>query len=219
MHAYLISGSNTTSVEEKVHSLLTEWKVSRFDVLTVEKEEEKKEISITQIRDMTRQLQLSPTNGPFTVAIIKNAHLMTIPAQNSILKILEEPPAKAKIILTSTMTDALLPTIISRCERCLVGNTDTADGATSVTLDSLFKFKNQSLSQTFSEINTLSETRDDALAFVDSALRILNNSIVTDKTSPYGQEKCAELAEILLKTRTQLAANVNPKLALDSAFL
>jgi DNA polymerase III delta prime subunit len=219
MHAYLISGSGTKTIEEKIQSLLTEWSVSVFDTLTLEKEEERKEISISQIRGMTQQLQLSPTNGPFTVAVIKNAHLMTIPAQNAILKILEEPPAKAKIILTTSMTDALLPTIISRCEKCSVRTVENIHDTTSLTLEYLFRFETQSLSHTLAQISEYTNTREEALEFVDSALQVLHTAFVTDKTSPFGPEKCAKFAEVLLKTRMQLQANVNPKLALDSAFL
>ena len=39
----------------------------------------------------------------------------TIPAQNAILKLLEEPPADTQIVLTVSQTEKLLPTVVSRC--------------------------------------------------------------------------------------------------------
>jgi len=57
------------------------------------------------------------------VLLIPDADLMTLPAQNALLKVLEEPPADAVIIMTSSHLDRLLPTIKSRCQLCRVKKT------------------------------------------------------------------------------------------------
>ena len=49
------------------------------------------------------------------ICLIHDADLMTLPAANSLLQILEEPPADLVFILLSSRPWALLPTIISRC--------------------------------------------------------------------------------------------------------
>jgi hypothetical protein len=219
MHAYIISGQNPDSIELKVKTLISEWQVSQFDTLIVEKEEEKKEISIQQIRAMTRQLMLTPTQGPFIVAIIKEAHRMTVAAQNAILKILEEPPAKVKILLTTSTPDALLQTISSRCERYVTIDNPQTHANDAITLESLFLYEKSSISQMLTSLDSLSITGLDARNFVDGALKVLHSAIRSNSSAPYGPEKCANLAKILLKTRMQLASNVNQKLAVDSAFL
>jgi hypothetical protein len=218
MHAYCISGSDTTAIEQKIKSLLTEWHVSEFNTLIIEKEEEKNDISIKQVRDMTKQLSLTPAGSPFIVAIIKDAHRMTIPAQNAMLKILEEPPQKAKIILTTSMPDALLQTILSRCERCTIGGYQNSTDSSTVTLESLFSLEHNSVTQILASTEHYT-THQDSLEFVDCALQVLHTAMMTGKTAPFGQEKCATLAKIFLKTRQYLSANVNPKLALDNCFL
>ena len=49
------------------------------------------------------------------VYIIPEGELMTVQAQNALLKTLEEPPAYTVIIILTTNVDAFLPTIVSRC--------------------------------------------------------------------------------------------------------
>ena len=48
--------------------------------------------------------------------IIENAETITIPAQNALLKTLEDPPGNANIYLITYQPDLLLPTVLSRCE-------------------------------------------------------------------------------------------------------
>lgn len=60
-------------------------------------------------------LRKTSTHGGWRVVIIDEAHMMNRHGENAILKILEEPPAHALIIITATTPGALLPTIRSRC--------------------------------------------------------------------------------------------------------
>ncbi len=77
----------------------------------------KKEIGIDRIRDVKRFMQLQPLRGKAKVAIIDEAHLLTIPAQNALLKVLEEPPPRSFLLLVSSNPEALLATVRSRCQR------------------------------------------------------------------------------------------------------
>jgi len=60
-------------------------------------------------------LHKTATHGGWRVAIIDEAHALNRHGQNAILKILEEPPEQALILMTATSPGALLPTIRSRC--------------------------------------------------------------------------------------------------------
>jgi hypothetical protein len=77
-----------------------------------------KAIPIEAIRDLQHFLSLRVPGSAADVVsraiIIEDAHLMTIEAQNALLKMLEEPPTDTIIILTSPSSDAVLPTIRSR---------------------------------------------------------------------------------------------------------
>jgi DNA polymerase III delta prime subunit len=69
-------------------------------------------ISIDQVRRISSWVQLS--SGDFKTIILENADSMLIPAQNALLKILEDPPAGCRFILLTPRRRRILPTILSR---------------------------------------------------------------------------------------------------------
>ena len=77
--------------------------------------EDSKTIKIEQIRYMQKKVQEKPIISNKKIYIIDNADLMTIEAQNCLLKTLEEPPEFVTIILIGQNEDAFLETIKSRC--------------------------------------------------------------------------------------------------------
>jgi DNA polymerase-3 subunit delta' len=85
------------------------------DVVTVSVLEDKSWISIEQIRDMIAGLQYRALGGGYNVRIIDDANLIKEDAANSLLKILEEPPACSVIILVTPVPRSLPRTILSRC--------------------------------------------------------------------------------------------------------
>jgi DNA polymerase-3 subunit gamma/tau len=70
-------------------------------------------IPIGHIRNTSYWCSLAP-NGKRKVLIIENAQNMREEARNSLLKLLEEPPATVSIVLTSQRREAVMPTILSR---------------------------------------------------------------------------------------------------------
>ena len=70
---------------------------------------------IEVFRDLKIKLGMGPAEEPFKVVVITEAERMTLPAANSILKMLEEPPKNWLFILTVSDSSRLLPTILSRC--------------------------------------------------------------------------------------------------------
>lgn len=86
------------------------------DFHVIEKKEDKKNISIEQIRDFIRTISLSSFLNSYKVGIIKDAHFLSEEAANALLKTLEEPNAKVIIILITSDIDALPATIVSRSQ-------------------------------------------------------------------------------------------------------
>lgn len=76
---------------------------------------EKDQTTIKQMQDMIRSLSFAPLSGRYAVVIIEQADTLNPSSENCILKILEEPPPYAVLILLSCNPGALLPTIRSRC--------------------------------------------------------------------------------------------------------
>ncbi|MBO5143823.1 MAG: AAA family ATPase [Clostridia bacterium] len=72
-------------------------------------------IKVGQIRELSENIILKPVKSNRRVFIINNAETMNEAAQNALLKILEEPPAYATIILIVSNKEKILRTIKSRC--------------------------------------------------------------------------------------------------------
>lgn len=75
----------------------------------------KKNISVDSVRDAMPFLRKTAAEGSWRVVIVDGAEDFNANSQNGLLKILEEPPEKTCLILTTTQPGALLPTIRSRC--------------------------------------------------------------------------------------------------------
>lgn len=80
--------------------------------------EEGRVIGIEVIRELEHFLSLKVPGktAHHRAVIIEDSHLMTVEAQNALLKILEEPPTGTVMILTAANSQALLPTIRSRVQ-------------------------------------------------------------------------------------------------------
>jgi len=72
-------------------------------------------IPVDDIREMIRLCGIRSPEGNMHVVLLFDADRMTPQAQNCLLKTLEEPPEDTCLILTTEHTEALLPTVISRC--------------------------------------------------------------------------------------------------------
>jgi len=73
-------------------------------------------LKIDDIRNLQRELSLSPNEGRYRVVVLANFERATLSAANALLKTLEEPASQAILVLTATDPGALLPTIVSRCQ-------------------------------------------------------------------------------------------------------
>ena len=96
------------------------------DVIVVEPDE-KGSISIEVIRDVIDRAGYRPFEGRRRVVVIDEADAMTQQAQSALLKTLEEPPSASVFVLVSSLADALLPTVRSRCPRLRFAGLSSAD--------------------------------------------------------------------------------------------
>jgi DNA polymerase-3 subunit delta' len=74
-------------------------------------------IKIDQVRALQDQFQYSAAAGVTRVVIMEQAEKMRVEAANSLLKFLEEPLSPMVAILITEKVQAILPTIISRCQK------------------------------------------------------------------------------------------------------
>ncbi len=69
------------------------------------------------MREVSAFLRLTPAEGGWRVVVLDGAEDLNRNAANALLKMLEEPPPRAVLLLTCSAAGRLLPTIRSRCRR------------------------------------------------------------------------------------------------------
>lgn len=72
-------------------------------------------IKVEQIRELVPFFSHKSATGGWRVAVIDNLDAVNVQGANAMLKIVEEPPEKAIIILIARSAGSVLPTIRSRC--------------------------------------------------------------------------------------------------------
>jgi DNA polymerase-3 subunit gamma/tau len=72
---------------------------------------------IDEIRDIREKVGFRPNEGRFKVYVLDEAHMLTEPAFNALLKTLEEPPPHVIFALVTTDPQKIPATITSRCQR------------------------------------------------------------------------------------------------------
>lgn len=90
------------------------------DLMTVTLPEDKHQISVGQIRELTTFLNLTSHQGGRKAALLWPAEAMNLAAANGLLKTLEEPAGASTLVLVATAPSRLPATVVSRCQRIRV---------------------------------------------------------------------------------------------------
>ena len=116
-HAYLFLGPAGVGKSEAAlafaRALLETEKNRHPDLLILEAEGNT--VRIGEIRRLKEWLTLKPYLAKRRVALLLEAHLMSIEAANALLKVLEEPAGEVVLILTAD-AETLPLTVVSRCQ-------------------------------------------------------------------------------------------------------
>ncbi len=166
-------------------------------------------IKIKHIRDLKTQLTYTTYNNEPREIIIYQIESASIPAQNALLKTLEEPPANTKIVLVTANLEEILPTIRSRCHIQVIPS--EAEGS----LNTKSPNTQYSTPHTLSEAILIAEANKDRQA----ALQLISQLIEQTHTNPnYPSPQLVKTLKELTKTKDLLKKNVNVRLALESCF-
>jgi len=85
-----------------------------MDVLEIDGASNNGVDSIRELRDSARY---SPSRDRYKIFIIDEVHMLSTPAFNALLKVLEEPPPHVVFIMATTERHKLPATILSRCQQ------------------------------------------------------------------------------------------------------
>ena len=211
--AVLVYGGNTVDRDRKTATILSSIKLAldNTDVMVINVPESKKSIGIDQIREAISFLNKKPCSEAYKAVVIPKAEKLTIEAQNSLLKLLEEPPLYATIILSSKTQDSLLPTVVSRCQKIAVEQNYIYKGETSSQFADLQKMD---YGQRLSWAEEASKQERDGI------IEILELWVLEERKDLYkSADKSANIKNIL-KIKLDLEnTNVNQRLALEYLVL
>jgi len=87
------------------------------DLYWVDRGGEGTRVRIGQVRAVQNALRLGSNEGGYRAAVIADAQWLNQESQNSLLKLLEEPPDRTCLILAGSNSASLAATIRSRCQK------------------------------------------------------------------------------------------------------
>jgi len=204
-HATLIVGGNNQKRLDEAEKLTGVKLDLSPDILIVSPDPS---ITIATVRRLNQFLARIPLSAKNNICLITDAAAITIPAQNALLKTLEEPPQSAQIILLADSTAKLLPTVVSRCQLVNLGDNDKLSEAELKVQEKIF---NQIAAARAGErIALAANFAADAKNFCANQLKFLHHELK--------QENIAQILQLQASLK-YLDANVNPKLVLEQLLL
>ena len=173
-------------------------------------------IGIEEVRQIQKFLSRKPIRDGKNTVIVTQAHLLTIPAQNALLKTLEEPPGNSLVYLVTPQPDSLLPTILSRVQITDLPN-PPGHPDLSISLALFSKLQKAGVGERLKILEEQEFTRETALKFLDELEHIIHAELrqlrVVPRTSV--ASRGATLSDLIHQTHTYLKANCNLKLCLS----
>ena len=112
-HAYLFAGSRGTGKTSTARIFARALGVDEMDIYEIDAASYRK---VEDARQLREEVFTVPVLSPYKVYILDEVHMLTKDSFNTLLKVLEEPPAHVIFILATTEIDKVLDTIISRCQ-------------------------------------------------------------------------------------------------------
>ncbi|MFH0863912.1 MAG: hypothetical protein V1858_02410 [Candidatus Gottesmanbacteria bacterium] len=216
----LIIGGNLDKRKQTVQELIkTKYQVSNFDTVLIEGETS---IGIEQIRTLEHQAALKPYNSPFKAIIIHPGELLTIEAQNALLKTLEEANDYTIIILTASHSDILLPTIVSRCQIIKLPTIPeiTLDEKSISAHCSLLKaILKAGVGERLKIASQIGKSKEDIESWLNEQLFFWHHVLIKKVNISLKPSQIIKVIRDLEKTRMVIESNVNPRLALEIFLL
>lgn len=207
MHAHILVGGNSTLRAQYLAKLRPP------ESALLHLSADQTSITIQQIHSLIGSLVLSARIP--RLIWIEEANLLTLPAQNALLKLLEDPPARTQLYLTCQVATMLLPTIRSRC--ALIRLSPAVSLPNQLRLGDLKAMMSQNYGLRLTQLAKLD--RDAALAWVIQLESDIRDQLYAPHLTPQQFSLLNSIGQSLLKTHEQLSHNVGVTLSLESLLL
>lgn len=211
MGSILIIGGDLESRKLALRSYLSKLRVLPHEVRILPSS-----IGIDVIRATQRWLNQRP-DGESKALVIEEASTLTSEAQASLLKTLEEPPSYAAIFLLTAEISSLLATVVSRC-RIVVSHSLPQSSISAA--NNYQRLRRLPLVERLVVAEEIGSDRETALAFTLANLQAAQRQLHEAVKEPSATTEL-EIANLrlLLRLYSDLQANVNVRLAVDTCLL
>ena len=180
------SDYNIIREKENLYNQILSGVVEEFKIL------DGKEMKVQDVRNAFSSVYEKPLIIEKRIYIINNFEYLNNSSQNTLLKILEEPPFYVTIILTSKTLNGILDTIKSRCQKTYLAE----------------KIENRKIGKD----NILSEVIDDKIK--DDILNILENSNIMKKSQYY-----SKYSDIITKENIEEILNILENIIYENSMI
>ena len=192
---------------------------------------------VEQMRELVELASLTPISGTKKVFMIRNAERMSDEGANTLLKLLEEPEEDTVLILLTEAPDALLPTILSRCQLFIFGNgsgnyeTDISEDLEKKAVDFLLSLPQLPLYRVLLEAREYDKDRELQRSFFFALLKALYRACRGELSLPMDSDRLLRSAQMCESAIAMLgpasmgnvvgpvARNVNQKMLTDVVYL
>lgn len=224
MHAFLYTGGSVRTRQHAISHILEERGIAAFDRLELTPHE-KLSVGVADVRAFIQQLSLSPRSEGGIAGIIPEAALLTVEAQQALLKTIEEPPPHVVLYIGAGSESQLLPTIVSRCQVIPLTDPDTAFTAEELSqcAQDLQDIRTDNRGARIAAIGALGKTKDDTKRWIDCAIVTCRAALLTEATDEQRRRQdglsVRVLLHALLEAKRLAVNNVNPTQLLEHIFL
>ncbi|GIW61832.1 MAG: hypothetical protein KatS3mg089_0684 [Patescibacteria group bacterium] len=174
-------------------------------------------LGIEDIKAIQQAVFLKPIKSKNKVIVIQQAELLTIPAQNALLKLLEEPPDNTYIILTTTNSNILLPTIHSRCQIVKIKAHKKVTITKSSEAVDFAKITQLEIREALKHAEELAKDKEQTLNYLKNAILYFRESMISPNQRKY--YLCSTVKKLQEAYTIIQTTNTNPRIVLEDLFL
>jgi len=220
MTSFIVVAKDKNKREEYLQEFYKKYEIDVFDVTIISHENSVKQnaqsIGIEDVKNMQKKIFLKPIKSKNKAVVLQDAQLLTTEAQNSLLKILEEPPDHTMIILLTDSKEALLPTIISRCKviELQTESLKLSEKEKEELENFLENLPKWGTGECLKKAEVLSKDKQQAIEWIEKFILFLREKILDESYENTETLRKFQSLHTLLKT-----TNVNTRFAIETTLL
>jgi hypothetical protein len=220
---YLIIGNKEENIKREIQKLLNKlWEREiKEDILNRSNPDihillgsNLDSMGIEDVKELQKEMVFSPYKELIQVALIFNAEKLTIQAQNSFLKTLEDTNDNTAYILVTNNEKHLLPTILSRTLKIY-----TQEQREKLKDLNITKILEMDLVNAFENIEKISKEKENTQNFLKQLELYFQNQLEEKLQKEQDFKKIYNHIQKIIRTRQRVQANGNRRLLLENLFL